>query len=342
MTSKAINTQPFINWGKKYPPFVRAFTEFFIHSTDMISQVLIACGSGVKDKDNRVRTLQDVFKIPERKEWLKLYYRRHAVYASALRLVADSEDNNSADDGDMDILGVYSFFRHTFTRMRLQPEKCKQELTELMTERPEEYKEFMESLKPFPTFEFTEEDMKDDANEDFSEHEVSILSDMKTLFMFRVVMPCFAYFNTTPSHLIHKARRGDIEALCCLLKLDKSVIYDKKISKYLYEMQYTQPNLFKNRITRALAAPFPRVNRKKLKNNIAGFIWNLFGGFFNLSTMDIHSGFDACAQATSGNLVDPDIQTDEEAHRRVLRRQSQKWEENYKSLKGELHATGDQ
>jgi hypothetical protein len=43
-------------------------------------------------------------------------------------------------------------------------------------------------------------------------------------FAFRVYMPCVIYYQSTPQMLLERASNGDVDALRCLLRLDKNIL----------------------------------------------------------------------------------------------------------------------
>lgn len=319
-------TGAFDNWWKGKPQLPRFITQLSVVCAKSIFEALRMSQGSFRCADGVTRTLYDAYELPSRSEWLKLYFRRHTIFFRALPAMG-------IDNMDVEL---YSTFRQAIFLMKNRPEKIKEEIQRMEKMEMGELGKIIDCFRKYP-LEITEQDIRDEEDESFTPAQEKFLSSSSMLFMFRVMMPCFIFYNTFPSMLIRKARKGNLNAICNLLKIDKAVIYDKKISKIIYRIQALQPATFRNRIAKALAAPIPKICLKKLKNNLGGFVWPVFGDFFKLSTTDIHFCFDAHAQAIEGKNVDSDIQTDEEAHRKALARYGKDWRENYMRLEPDMN-----
>jgi len=62
-------------------------------------------------------------------------------------------------------------------------------------------------------------------------------------FFQRVWMPCLLLYGKYPQRMLRRARAGDRNALTDLLRLDKSVIFDKRIAEMTHRSWIENPGL---------------------------------------------------------------------------------------------------
>ena len=92
-------------------------------------------------------------------------------------------------------------------------------------------------------------------------------------FLIRVVIPCIFLHKTSPTLLFRKARQGDVESLCKLLRIDKQIIHHPRIIKHI--AHYSQMNSGKGQdeIIQALpGSPKGSTTLRKIKYSLAGII----------------------------------------------------------------------
>jgi hypothetical protein len=94
----------------------------------------------------------------------------------------------------------------------------------------------------------------------------------RTLFVFRVLLPCFYYFRETPHNLFKKAINGDFEALCNLLRIDKAILKDEKIFKLYQQVNFNPESTKYNGLIRAIGSPIKIDSEKQVKGIIAAII----------------------------------------------------------------------
>jgi hypothetical protein len=145
-------------------------------------------------------------------------------------------------------------------------------------------------------------------------------------FLFQVFLPCFLLYKHYPVIMLREARKGNIEYIEKLIRLDDSIIHDKKISEYLHNKKDNKK--IKERIASALSTGInEKVTRKKLKMNLAGlisFFTTLIGRQLNES--DIRDLFDAIAKDNRGEYeIDTDLPPSPEAFYKAIQRERQIW-----------------
>ena len=131
-------------------------------------------------------------------------------------------------------------------------------------------------------------------------------------------MPCLVVYGELPSSLIRKARGGDIFALEKIIQVDKSCIYDAKISKFIHKLSLTDKIKY-NSICRLLIKNKRNISKKKIKMNFAAIlsqISKLYGRALNISPLTsehIRSRFDDNAKRQGLGLIDTDLPDSPEA-----------------------------
>lgn len=155
------------------------------------------------------------------------------------------------------------------------------------------------------------------------------LGDVTTeqIFFIKVFMPCFLMYKTYPIKLFRKARLGDIDALEKLVRLDDSIILDKRISK-IYHSSSTKRSV-KERLNNSLASgPKEKVDRKKVKMSLGGLI-----SFYSeklgkrINEREIRHCFDEIAKQKGNGDIDVDIPESPEAFAKAIQRERKELED---------------
>jgi hypothetical protein len=148
------------------------------------------------------------------------------------------------------------------------------------------------------------------------------------VFALTVLLPSAIIYGEFPSKLYRKARLGDINALDMLLRIDKTIICDRIISKQIFRLSLKTNKSDLNRVATALKGKLTgKKSLQKAKFKIAGLISVLserLGG--RLSAPDIQSLFNAIA-ADSNNLevIDTDLPDSPEAFKKAVARERPFW-----------------
>jgi hypothetical protein len=112
-----------------------------------------------------------------------------------------------------------------------------------------------------------------------------------------------------PSQLIRKAEGGDDVALEQLIRLDKSVIFNPKISEIIHQAQASKRQERMSMIKKAfISKPKTPLKMSTIKFQLGGLI-SFFSILTNckLSAIDIRNMYDAIAQDMNIDTVDPDF-----------------------------------
>lgn len=149
-----------------------------------------------------------------------------------------------------------------------------------------------------------------------------------TQYFLRVWTPCILVHRKYPVQMLAIARRGDIEALIDLIKIDKAIIHEPRIAQLIHEKANMGNRGLFNKIARAFYERMPSQSLRDVKIAIGGFMYRAFGNVhFKLNTTDIRNLFDAIASAcTHGEkLIDDDLSEAQETHSKAIYRSAAKW-----------------
>ena len=137
----------------------------------------------------------------------------------------------------------------------------------------------------------------------------SRLIEPEIIFGVRVTIPCFVFYKTTPDELLRKAQRGDDVALEQLIRLDKSAIFDPKISEIVHQAQALKQQGRMSMIKKAFSSK-PKVPLKMttIKFQLGGII-SFLSLLLNekLNAVDIRKMYDAIACDAGKDNIDTDF-----------------------------------
>ena len=99
-------------------------------------------------------------------------------------------------------------------------------------------------------------------------------------FFVQVTYPCLFYYGKWPGFLYRKARQGDVESIHDLLRLDKSLMYDKHIACYILGSHYTSRRSRFAGFAKAIQGkPKKPLNPKSMRMSVAGMMKYFAAGF---------------------------------------------------------------
>lgn len=133
------------------------------------------------------------------------------------------------------------------------------------------------------------------------------------LFIRNVWIPSTMLYGAFPPLLFRKARLGDLESLENLVRLDKSVIFDRVISEKFHKLRLSEPEKAQYFFGLINKAPKIAATRKKAKYLAGGLLQYLSMSMSllirtpQLSAPEIQDLFDACAKDAGLGDQDPDF-----------------------------------
>lgn len=263
--------------------------------------------------------------LPPVDEWLKFYrnHRRiHRGVSDSFRQIND--DVAKAIDFYEQYLSAVRLLRH-ITKDELQ--EMKEELTTAERNRGKKrFQEIQEIIINNCNMDNVE--TKKGTEEDERELLSALLNKPEVIFFVRVWAPCLYLYGDYSTNFLRKARQGDEDALEKLLRLDKSVIGDKKIIELFHQGKVAKKQAIHNLFIKSLNKK-PRVNltRRKFKYELVGLISAMSISLGQrLTTQDIKGLFDAISK-DEGKSKDADFQDQNgtEALTKAVNRARLKW-----------------
>ncbi len=241
--------------------------------------------------------------LPKLKTWLKLYHN-HKRIGKVVIDVMGSINADSRKEADF-----FNFYNKGAEQLKKHPEKVQKELKNLT---PDEWKKIIEirNKKNEEFFELTINDLTSDFNPKENEELRKNFKKPEFIFLFRVLAPCFTLYNTYPSQLLRKAQSGDDKALEKLIRLDKSIIFEPKISELIHQAQALKAQARISMIKKAFISKPTKINMsmKAIKCNLGGLISYLSNKLRQkITAAEIRKLFDAIACDKGIDAVDPDL-----------------------------------
>jgi len=154
-----------------------------------------------------------------------------------------------------------------------------------------------------------------------------ILDIPEFVFYTRVWFPCWIMYGEYPTFLFRRARQGNLDDLCKLLRLDKAITHDKRIGALVQQISLNPESEEFRKINNAMKSTIKVTSRKKMKMRLASFILK-YASFLgiDINAPEIQKLFDSISQHMySEKLDDTDLPESPEAFYMNLRRQSKKW-----------------
>lgn len=115
-------------------------------------------------------------------------------------------------------------------------------------------------------------DFTSEINEDARKEFLINLKKPEIMFFIRVIAPCFSIYGTYPLDLIKKAKSGDDKALEQLIRLDKSIIFEPKISEIIHQAQVMKNQERMLKIKKAFRSSTKVMSMKTIKCYVGGLI----------------------------------------------------------------------
>ncbi len=272
--------------------------------------------------------IEETVKLPPIQDWLNLYRNHRKVYHGVTGFFRQLNDDTAT------VMNLYEELLSGLNILRqVTPSELNNMLSELTTE---DQKELFDSVK-IRLEEFNDLLLNDSINNGNEIKKLSKAEKRKLkkshsrpemIFFVRVWVPCFLLYGEYPPYLLRKARRGDDDALEKLLRLDKSLIYDKKIQAIFHLETVAKKRARMTLITKALQnTPKAKLDIQKIKYLFAGFLSLISIGIGQrLAAAEIHRLFDAVARDMDKGYADSDLIVSPETFEKAIQRARTFWQ----------------
>jgi hypothetical protein len=186
-------------------------------------------------------------------------------------------------------------------------EIMKTKLMKMISDNKEETDEESAAMEAFK--EGAIDDFKSAIKEGERKQFLKSLTKPEMIFFLRVFIPCFTLYKIYPIDLLKKAESGEDEALEQLIKLDKSAIFEPKISKLIHEAQGLKEQARMSMIKTAFTGQPNAMKMRTIKFHLGGLV-----SFFSMllkqkiAAVDIRNLYDAIARDMGIDEFDPDFE----------------------------------
>jgi len=290
-TGKAINKKSMKNyrkWAEKKNPFLAAIYLSVAGSSQYMYELINLARKG--------KIIEGDVPLPKIKTWLKLYKNPKRIGKALFKLMSEYDENSATQ------VEILQKINQVAELLKNEPEKIKAEYEKLTPD--ERQKGFDQSMMMFEEFQkLTIHDLLDEPDEEKRSKFANSITNPELKFFFRVQAPCFMLYGTYPHILLSSAKSGDDEALEKLIRLDKSVIFEPKISEIIHQAQALKAQARMSMIKKAfISAPKSKMSMKKVKCLMGGLISYLSIKLNQkIATAEIKKLFDAIALDLDGD-----------------------------------------
>lgn len=283
----------FQKWAENKNPFSTPIFLLFAGSSKEIYELINSVRKG--------KRIEGDISLPSVKTWLKLYKNPKRIGKALLNAMAEYDHESERQ------VKILQSINDDAKQMQNNPEKYKAELEKMTTE--EKQIAFEQSMMMFKELQqLTINDLNAEVNEAQRNKFINSIKSPEMIFFFRVQAPCFMLYGTYPHMLLKKAQTGDDDALEKLIRLDKSIIFEPKISEIIHHAQALRAQARMSMIQKAfIGKPKAKTSIKKVKILLGGLI-SYFSMKFNqkLSAIEIRNLFDAIALDNNDD-IDQDL-----------------------------------
>ncbi len=142
-------------------------------------------------------------------------------------------------------------------------------------------------------------------------------------FFMRVWAPCWLYHREYPTTIFRQARNGHVKSICKLALLDKTIIYEPKITKFILHLHENNKLNSFNQIMQAVMSVPEKRSIKSIKYTLAAIIQNLSPDSGKPTAPDIRKYYDAIDSDCTGGktLRDDHLPLSDETFSKALQRE---------------------
>lgn len=284
-------------WAKDKPQFISNFSIQLVHALNCFFDVTI-------ESSAEYNPIEELIEYPNTKYWLSLYRKNKHI---TIKFISALNSSSSK----------YSVLGHLVEYLIYLPSNPQLALNYVSR-----------SGHTFDSIQSQIGQLKFVDLDSFPEEVENALQIPKMLFLMKIIIPCTFLYSEHPTILYRKARQGDPKSIEHLLRIDKAVICDSRISEHIFRSSI-QPNsyLFDHFLKALKGSPKRKEDRKKAKNRMAGFISLLSEAFdYRLTSQDIRKLFNAVAiDSDKDELLDSDLPDSEESFSLSINRARKSW-----------------
>lgn len=295
------------HWIINKPPMIAVMTFIQALKADSLFDILNNLDSLFPD-DNVER-----FHLTNK--WIKFYRTPSTVITGALEHVFNHFQKDKAL-GQL-LVGLYRAF--SSANKKLPESNIINGLTEFFSISEEKAIKIIGFFRSIPIDDW-EAHFNDLPDVDYSQFKFK--PNAEFYFFIRITLLFHFFFGENVEDLFQKAQSGDVDSICKLMKLDKAVIQDRKINRFITKYSLKKKGDEFEQIARAIAGSVKMTKLQKAKTNqaaMASAFAKSMGA--NLSAPDIQYIYDLVNRAkTDGVAPDPHLPSPEAFAKTIQRK----------------------
>ena len=280
----------FEEWAKDKPDFIGSIATVLAFGAERLYEIL-------KDY-NKFLLEHGIINIPDINLWIGYYRNNKKIYEKCKELFIKSVIN---DNILINIVAVNQKELFSYSNMSLGTI-----LDDAKFFSPNDKKILLEK---FGNLNLTNFDGKIGNDLTLPMPKDKILDIPEFVFYARVWFPCWIMYGEYPTFLFRRARQGNLDDLCRLLRLDKAITNDKRIGALVLQISLNPESEEFMKISNAMKSTIKVTSRKKVKMRLASFI-SKYASFIgiDLNAPEIQNLFDSISRKMySENLDDTDL-----------------------------------
>jgi len=258
--------------------------------------------------------------LPSLKTWLKLYNNPKRIGKALLNTLGNVNDDTAKEADFLKLLNEEA------GKMQKNGEKYKAELGKIPPD--ERQKMFEDSKRKLE--EYKELVINDFVNEPTKKEGIEFIKNMpkpELIFFMRVLVPCFSLYGIYPVDLLRQAQNGDDDALEKIIRLDKSIIFEPKISEIIHQAQVLKKQDRMSMIKKAFtSSPIVKMKMRAIKFYFGGLISYLsMAAKQKITAADIWRLYDAVSLDMNGDIDQDFSDMTEETFAKEIQNARKQW-----------------
>jgi hypothetical protein len=258
MESDQVKMKHFRKWAEGKNPFLAAIALTIAGFSKVCFEVFESVRKG--------KRMEGDIPLPSLKTWLKLYHNPKRIGKALLNALGNINDETAKEADFLKLLNEEA------GKMQKNGEKYKAELGKIP---PDERQKIFEDGKR-KLEEYLELVINDFVSEPTKKEGTEFIKNLpkpEFIFFMRVLVPCFSLYGIYPVDLLRQAQNGDDDALEKIIRLDKSIIFEPKISEIIHQAQAMKKQERMSMIKKAfISKPKVTMNMKTIKCHLGGLI----------------------------------------------------------------------
>jgi len=277
--------------------------------------------SEISESVRKGKRIEGDIPLPLLKTWLKLYHNPKRIGKALLNALGNVNDDTAKEADFLKLLIEEA------EQMQKNGEKYKAELEKITPDerqkRFENSKRKLEEYKELVINNYVSEPTEKEGKK-FRKN----LPNPEFIFFMRVLVPCFSLYGIYPVDLLRQAQNGDDDALEKIIRLDKSIIFEPKISEIIHQAQAMKKQARMTMIKKAfISKPKVTMNMKTIKCHLGGLI-SYLSMMINqkITAADIRRLYDAIALDMNDD-IDQDLgDMNEETFAKAIQEARKMWQ----------------